>query len=37
MTKDEIVYYWTENMDYNLTDKHKESLKLFEKYINSLA
>lgn len=37
MTEEEILFYWKENMDYNLTEKHKESLKLFENYINSLA
>jgi len=36
MTEEEILFYWKENMDYNLTEKHKESLKLFEYYISSL-
>lgn len=33
MTEDEILYYWNENMDYELTEKHKDSLRLFEKYL----
>ncbi|MDI6714998.1 MAG: menaquinone biosynthesis protein [Thermodesulfovibrio sp.] len=37
MTEEEILFYWKENMDYNLTEKHKESLKLFENYISSLV
>lgn len=36
MTEEEILYYWQENMDYELTEKHKESLKLFEEYLKSL-
>ncbi|GAB5047476.1 menaquinone biosynthesis protein [Thermodesulfovibrio sp. TK110] len=36
MTEDEIIFYWRENMDYNLTETHKKSLKLFDSYINSL-
>ncbi len=36
MTEDEILYYWTENMDYELTDKHKKSLNLFENYLREL-
>ncbi|MCS7203912.1 MAG: menaquinone biosynthesis protein [Thermodesulfovibrio sp.] len=36
MTDEEILYYWTENMDYEFTEKHKESLKLFEKYLRLL-
>ncbi len=36
MTEDEILYYWTENMDYELTDKHKKSLCLFENYLKEL-
>ncbi|WP_353684068.1 menaquinone biosynthesis protein [Thermodesulfovibrio sp. 3907-1M] len=36
MSEDEILFYWRENMDYNLTETHKKSLKLFGSYINSL-
>lgn len=36
MTEEEILHYWQENMDYELTEKHKKSLKLFEEYIKSL-
>lgn len=36
MTEDEIIYYWTENMDYEFTDLQKKSLELFESYINQL-
>lgn len=36
MTNDEILFYWKENMDYNFTETHKKSLKLFESYISSL-
>lgn len=36
MTEEEILFYWKENMDYTLTDKHKKSLKLFEEYVKLL-
>jgi len=36
MTEEEILYYWKENMDYELTEKHKKSLETFKKYINLL-
>lgn len=37
MTEEEILYYWQENMDYELTEKHKESLNLFDKYLRKLS
>lgn len=37
MTEEEILYYWQENMDYELTEKHKESLNLFDKYLRELS
>uniref|UniRef100_A0A7C4ENC8 Chorismate dehydratase n=1 Tax=Thermodesulfovibrio aggregans TaxID=86166 RepID=A0A7C4ENC8_9BACT len=37
MSENEILYYWQENMDYNFTEKHEKSLKLFEEYILSLT
>lgn len=37
MSEEEILNYWRENMDYELTEKHKQSLELFEKYLNSLG
>jgi chorismate dehydratase len=36
MKEEEILYYWKENMDYELTEKHKKSLETFKKYINLL-
>ncbi|MCX8034078.1 MAG: menaquinone biosynthesis protein [Thermodesulfovibrio sp.] len=36
MTEEEILYYWRENMEYELTEKHKESLNLFEKYLREI-
>lgn len=36
MSEEEILYYWKENMDYELTERHKESLRLFDKYVNSI-
>lgn len=36
MTEEEILYYWKENMDYELTDKQKRSLLLFEEYLGEL-
>ncbi|WP_297210822.1 MULTISPECIES: menaquinone biosynthesis protein [Thermodesulfovibrio] len=36
MTEEEILYYWQENMDYELTDLHKKSLNLFENHLKSL-
>lgn len=36
MTKEEIIHYWTYNMDYELKDEHKKSLQLFESYIREL-
>ncbi|GAB6183425.1 menaquinone biosynthesis protein [Thermodesulfovibrio hydrogeniphilus] len=36
MSEDEILYYWQENMDYCLTEKHKKSLELFDYYLSLL-
>lgn len=37
MSEDEILYYWKENMDYEFTEKHKESLKLFDEYLRAIS
>jgi chorismate dehydratase len=37
MTEDEILNYWRENMEYELTAKHKESLNLFNKYLKEFV
>ncbi len=36
MTEKEILDYWSKNMDYELTEKHKQSLKLFNRYLEEI-
>lgn len=36
MTDEEILFYWTENMDYELTALHKRSLALFDEYLREI-
>lgn len=37
MSKEEIICYWNENMNYDFTEQHRKSLDLFERYINELS
>lgn len=36
MNEDEIISYWSHNMDYRLEESHKKSLTLFEGYVKKL-
>lgn len=36
MNDEEILLYWNENMDYELTDVHKKSLALFDEYLRGI-